>query len=100
MDKKHIKKIIEDYNFACLIAKRYNEYVLSSLYELYDAFGYHSYNFDNGNNHERFDMKIGNLILTYNRECGGIEKIVQVLTSNDTWEETTIDNLRKVYNEE
>lgn len=90
MTQKDLEKIIEDYDFACLIAKRYNYCALNELYKLYDTFGYHTYNFSEN---ELFDIEIGNLILTYSVELGGIDKTIQVWYDDD-WYDTDMDDFR------
>lgn len=91
MEQKDFEKIIEDYDFACIVAKRYgNEFTLSSLCELFDELGYHTYNFSKG---EFFDMEIGNLILTYSAELGGIAKPIMVCHDED-WYETDIEDFK------
>lgn len=96
MEQKDFEKIIEDYNFACMVAKRYGDkLILSSLYELFNELGYRTYNFSND---ELFDMEIGNLILTYSVELGGIDKTIQVwydeLFDNDDWYDTDIEDFK------
>lgn len=91
MEQKDFEQIIEDYDFACKVAKRYgNKLVLSSLYELFDELGYRTYNFSEN---ELFDMEIGNLILTYSMQLGGIDKTIQVWYAED-WYDTTIEDFK------
>lgn len=91
MEQKDFEKIIEDYDFACTVVKRYgNDHTLSSLYELFDELGYRTYNFSEN---ELFDMEIGNLILTYSMQLGGIDKTIQVWYDGD-WYDTTIKNFK------
>lgn len=91
MEQKDFEKIMEDYDFACIVAKRYGDkLILSSLYELFDELGYRTYNFSND---ELFDIEIGNLILTYSVELGGIDKTIQVWYDDD-WYDTDIDDFR------
>ena len=91
MEQKDFEKIIEDYDFACAVVKRYgNDHTLSSLYKLFNELGYHTYNFsENG----LFDMEIGNLILTYSVELVGIDKTIQVWYDED-WYDTTIEDFK------
>ena len=89
MEQKDFEQIIEDYNFACQVVKRYgNKLILNSLYELFDELGYHAYNFSEN---ELFDMEIGNLILTYSIELGGIDKTIQVWYADDWYAPTLAD---------
>lgn len=91
MEQKDFEKIIEDYDFACIVAKRYgNEFTLSSLCELFDELGYHTYNFSKG---KLFDMEIGNLILTYSVELGGIDKAIQVWYDDNLYD-TDIEDFK------
>lgn len=91
MEQKDFEQIIEDYNFACQVAKRYgNKLVLSSLYELFDELGYRTYNFSEN---ELFDMEIGNLTLTYSVELGRIDTTMQVWYDED-WYETDIEDFK------
>lgn len=91
MEQKDFEQIIEDYDFACMVAKRYgNEFTLSSLYELFDELGYRTYNFSEN---ELFDMEIGNLTLTYSVELGGISKSILVW-HNEDWYETDIEDFK------
>lgn len=94
MKQKEIEEIIIDYDFACMTAEIYKDYTLSQLYELYDILGYHCYNFYKDNNNNLFNMKIGNLTLTYSKECGGIDKTIQVRRENYEWTDTTIQDLK------
>ena len=97
MDKESIKKIIEDYDFACIVADRYKNITTSSLCELYDELGFNCYNlYDGKDGLSMFDMEIDNLIITYNKESKGISKAIQIWTNRDAWEDTTIDNLREM----
>lgn len=91
MEQKDFEQIIEDYDFACQVAKRCeNKLDLSSLYKLFDKLGYRTYNFSEN---ELFDMEIGNLILTYSVELGGIDKTIQVWYDEDlTWYDTDIED--------
>lgn len=91
MEQKDFEQIIEDYNFACQVIKRYgNAHTLSSLYELFDELGYNTYNFSKD---ELFDMEIGNLTLTYSVELGGIPKSILVWHDED-WYETDIEDFK------
>lgn len=91
MEQKDFEQIIEDYNFACQVIKRYgNHHTLSSLYELFGELGYHTYNFSKD---ELFDMEIGNLTLTYSVELGGIPKSILVWHDED-WYETDIEDFK------
>lgn len=92
MEQKDFEQIIEDYDFACQVAKRYDptEYNLRGLYDLFDELGYHSYNFIDD---DLFDMEIGNLILTYSVGLGGINKTIQVWYDED-WHDTTIEDFK------
>lgn len=91
MEQKDFEQIIEDYNFACQVIKRYgNNHTLSSLYELFEELDYHTYNF---RENELFDMEIGNLTLTYSVELGGIDKTIQVWNDGD-WHNTTIEDFK------
>lgn len=95
MNKENFNKIIEDYEFACLIAKRYKNYTLSNMYELFDTLGYHCYNFIQG---KLFDMEIGDLILTYSFANKKIDTTIQVwLETNENdgdWYGTDIEILK------
>lgn len=91
MEQKDFEQIIEDYNFACQVIKRYgNNHTLSSLYELFNELDYHTYNFSKD---ELFDMEIGNLTLTYSVELGGIPKSILVWHDED-WYETDIEDFK------
>ena len=90
MEQKDFEKIIEDYEFACIVAKRYKNETLSSLYELFDELEYRTYNFSEN---ELFDMEIGNLILTYSAELGGIDKTIQVWYDEE-WYDTDIEDFK------
>lgn len=94
MNKKDIKQIIYDYDFACEIVKRYGDNEINNLYDIFNMLGYHCYNLYNDKDTKLFDMEVGNLTLTYNKECNGIENGIQVW-NNEDWEDTTIDELRK-----
>lgn len=90
MERKEFEKIIEDYDFACIVAKRYKNETLSSLYELFDELEYRTYNFSKN---ELFDMEIGNLFLTYSAKLGGIDKAIQVWYDEE-WYDTDIEDFK------
>ena len=91
MEQKDFEKIIKDYDFACIVAKRYGKsHILSSLYELFEELGYHTYNFSKD---ELFDMEIGDLTLTYSVELGGIDNTIQVW-NDEEWHDTNIEDFK------
>lgn len=91
MEQKDFEQIIEDYNFACIVAKRYgNEFTLSSLCELFDQLGYYARNFKKK---ELFSVEIGSLILTHSVKLGGIDKKIQVWYNNNLYD-TDIEDFK------
>lgn len=91
MEQKDFEQIIEDYNFACQVERRYDlaEYNFKGLYDLFRDLGYHCYNFIDD---EVFDIEIGDFTLT----CfinGGIAKYMQVWYDGE-WHDTTIEDFK------
>lgn len=94
MTQKDLEKIIEDYDFAYMVAKRYGDkYTMNSMYELFDMLGYHTHNYDPN---ESFEMEIGDLLLTYTKGYG-LDTAINIWFDNQ-WFDCYIsdfkDNLR------